>query len=261
MPMIYLRILTTGMMNKKPNIHIVATSVTGQYHRAKNLPCQDCYAHVCRRGRLVAVVSDGAGSAKYGKIGAKTVCNTLCDILVSCSFKNIQQKITEALEISRQKLIYHRFNKTKSENGLIDFAATVVGTVYTKKGGIFFHIGDGAAIALNDSHPHTVVSRPENGLFSCETYFFTMDDWKDSLRFTPFEKAKSLILMTDGVTGFAFTKGFDNIENGFIEPINRFLQNETNHRKAVRALNNTLGTPRACQLNPDDKTFLWVGLK
>ena len=249
------------MTNKKQNMHIVATSVTGQYHRAKNLPCQDCYAHVCRRGRLVAVVSDGAGSAKYGKLGAKTVCNTLCDILISCPFKDIRQKIINALEVSRQKLIYHRLNKSKSENGLIDFAATVVGVVYTKKGGLFFHIGDGAAIALNDSPPHTVVSRPENGMFSCETYFFTMDDWKDSLRFTPFSEAKSLILMTDGVTGFAFTKGYDCIENGFVEPINRFLHGETNRCKAVRALNNTLGTPRASRLNPDDKTLLWAGLK
>ena len=249
------------MTNKKQNMHIVATSVTGPYHRAKNLPCQDFYAHACRGDRLVAVVSDGAGSARYGKIGAKTVCDTLCDILISGSLHNVRQKVIDALEAARQKLIYHRFNKSKSENGLIDFAATVVGTVYTKKGGLFFHIGDGAAIALNDSHPHIIVSRPENGLFSCETYFFTMDDWKDSLRFTPFDKANSLMLMTDGVTSFAFTKGFDNIENGFVEPINRFLHSESNRRKAVRALNNTLDAPRACHLNPDDKTLLWVGLR
>ena len=63
------------------------------------------------------------------------------------------------------------------------------------------------------------------------------------------------------VTGFAFTKDYDCLENRFIEPINRFLRAEPNRRKAVRALNNTLGTPRACQLNPDDKTLLWVGLK
>ena len=249
------------MTNRKQNIHIVAASVTGTYHRAKNLPCQDFHAHACRGNKLVAVVSDGAGSAKYGKIGAKTVCSTLCDILISCPMDDIRQKIIDALEIARQKLTYHRFNKTKSENGLVDFAATVVGAVYAGGRGIFFHIGDGAAVALGDTAQSTVVSRPENGLFSCETYFFNMDDWKDSLRFTSFEKAQSLMLMTDGVTGFAFTKDYDCLENRFIEPINRFLRAEPNRRKAVRALNNTLDTPRACQLNPDDKTLLWAGLK
>ncbi len=249
------------MTNKKTNAYIVAASITGPYHKAKNLPCQDFYAHANRSGRVVAVISDGAGSAKYGKIGAKTVCSTLCDILISCPLNDIRQKIIDALEVARQKLIYHRFNKSKNENGLVDFAATVVGTVYIKNRGIFFHIGDGAAIALGDSLQTVWVSRPENGLFSCETYFFTMDDWKDSLRFTPFEEAQSLMLMTDGVTGFAFTKGYECLKNGFVEPINSFLHDEKNHRKAVRALNNTLEAPRACQLNPDDKTLLWIGLK
>ena len=87
-----------------------------------------------------------------------------------------------------------------------------------------------------------------------------MDDWKDSLRFTPFEKAQSIMLMTDGVTGFAFKKNFDGLECGFIEPINHFLRGESSKKRAVRALNNTLSAPKANRLNPDDKTLLWVGL-
>ena len=248
------------MKNKRPNIQVVATSVTGTYHTAKNMPCQDCFCHARKGNKVVAVVSDGAGSAKFGKIGAKVVCETLCDILISCSFADINRKIMHALEAARQKLIYHRFNKSKDENGLIDFAATVVGAVYMRGRGVFFHIGDGAAVALLQAPFRAVVSEPENGMFSCETYFYTMDDWKDSLRFTPFEKAQSIMLMTDGVTGFAFKKNFDGLECGFIEPINQFLMSESSKSKAVRALNNTVSAHRANQINPDDKTLLWVGL-
>lgn len=248
------------MKNKRPNIQIVATSVTGMYHRSKNMPCQDCFCHACKGNKLVAVVSDGAGSAKYGKIGAKIVCETLCDILISCSFSDINNKIMQALEVARQKLLYHRFNKNKSEGELINFAATVVGAVYMHGRGVFFHIGDGAALAIKEAPCHAVVSEPENGVFSCETYFYTMDDWKDSLRFTPFEKARSIMLMTDGVTGFAFKKNFDGLECSFIDPINSFLRKETSKQRAVRALNNTLSAHKANRLNPDDKTLLWVGL-
>ena len=88
-----------------------------------------------------------------------------------------------------------------------------------------------------------------------------MDDWKDSLRFTTFEKAESLMLMTDGVTSFAFKNNYEELENGFVYPINNFLWQEKSKTKAVKALNNTLSTPKASKLNPDDKTFLWAKLK
>lgn len=252
----------TGTKNKKKRPKIVAVSVAGPYHRTQNLPCQDCFRHVCRGNKLVAVVSDGAGSARFGKIGAGIVCETLCDILAAAPFSNIRQKIIDALQIARQKLVLHRLNKNKNESGIIDFAATVVGVVYCQNKGVFFHIGDGAGIALpRKSGGKTIISRPENGTFACETYFYTMDDWQDSLRFTPFEKAGSLMLMTDGVTGFAFKNDYENAEDGFIEPINRYLRQEPDARRAARALNNTLNTPRACQLNADDKTLLWAGLQ
>lgn len=259
---LYWRTPATGMKNNPRQIAVIASSVTGLYHRAKNLPCQDYYKFNRRGKKIVAVVSDGAGSARYGKIGARIVCDTLCDILISAPLKDIRQKIIDAIDAARQKIIYHRYNKSKNEAGLIDFAATVVGMVFHKDKGIFFHIGDGAAIALpvDNTDNSVIISRPENGIFSCETYFYTMEDWKDCLRFTQFNKAESIMLMTDGVTGFAFKKDFAEIETNFIIPINRFLQ-ETNPAKALRALNNTLSTPQACRLNPDDKTFLWADLR
>jgi len=106
-----------------------------------------------------------------------------------------------------------------------------------------------------------VISEPENGIFSSETYFYTMDDWKDSLRFTPFSQADSLFLMTDGVTGFALKKNARSLEKGFIGPINVFLKKETNVKKAQKALKNTLETPKAKSLSGDDKTMMWIDLK
>ncbi len=127
--------------------------------------------------------------------------------------------------------------------------------------GFFFHIGDGAAIAFTAPDlSRYVASRPENGVFSCETYFYTMDDWEDTLRFTTFEQAYTLMLMSDGLTNFSFAPDFSRIEPNFLLPINNFLDGEKLKTKAVRALSNTLNTMRAQKLNPDDKTFLWVKL-
>ena len=121
------------MKNSHKHIQVIASSITGIYHKNNSLPCQDCHKFVASKNKLVAVVSDGAGSAKYGKIGAKIVCETLCDILNSSSFTDIKQKIIYAIEVARKKLVLHRFNKYKNENGIIDFAATVVGVFYYKK--------------------------------------------------------------------------------------------------------------------------------
>ena len=155
----------------------------------------------------------------------------------------------------------HRFNKNKNTDGLMDFSATLIGAVCHGTQGIFFHIGDGAGIALNTENcDHFVASKPENGAFSCETFFYTMDDWQESLRFTSFEGANTLFLMSDGLTNFAFSADFSKIEKGFLLPINNFLAQPMSKEKAVRALNNTLNTPLAKRLNSDDKTLLWARL-
>lgn len=252
------KIPVTGM---KIKIKTAAASVVGPLHANKNLPCQDFYK-ICSRGKnFVAVVSDGAGSAKYGKTGARIVCETLVDMLKNVAWADVRTAVASAIASARKKLTFHRLNKSKSEAGLNDFAATVVGMVYRGRQGCFFHIGDGAALAYHDEDIASfVASPPENGSFSCETFFYTQDCWAKNLRFTPLEKINTVFLMTDGVTNFSFSEDYRKIEKGFILPIDNFLKEEKNKQKAERALSNTLNTQQARKLNSDDKTLLWVKL-
>ena len=275
-------------MKKTPrNIRVIATKITGGLHLAKQKPCQDFYQYACSGNKLVAVVSDGAGSAKYGKIGAKIVCETLVNVLINTPLKNVEEAVAKAMQMARGKLVIHRLNKSKSEAEILNFSATVVGVAYHNNRGVFFHIGDGAGIAVHDSASlangadnlvrqndswtaifirnktnteRYTLSRPANGNFSCETYFYTMANWKECLRFTRIDKAEALFLMTDGVTNFALSDDMCRLKQGFIEPINSYLRKEPNKARALQALKNTLDTERARKLNSDDKTFLWAGL-
>ncbi len=251
-------------MKRKPkNIRVIATKLTGGLHTAKKLPCQDFYQYACSGNKLAAVVSDGAGSAKYGKIGAKMICEALVNTLINTPLKDVEPAVVRVIESVRERLLIHRLNKSKREEEILNFSATVVGVVCHKKNGVFFHIGDGAGIALHGAENYTdyTLSRPANGNFSCETYFYTMKNWTECLRFTKFEKASALFLMTDGVTNFALSDDFHRLKKGFIEPINRYLNDEPDRERALKALNNTLNAQKACRLNSDDKTFLWAGLQ
>ncbi|MCQ2741016.1 MAG: protein phosphatase 2C domain-containing protein [Alphaproteobacteria bacterium] len=244
------------MRNKPSSSKIIAASIAGKLHVNKNSPCQDHFQYAQGKN-LVAVVSDGAGSARYGKIGAKNLCSRLCDLLRNADFSKIEKEIADAVALVREGLTFHRLNKTKDEKGLVPFAATLVGVVCYQNSGLFFHIGDGAAIALKNKEEF-IASRPENGNFSCETFFFTQPCWKENLRFTKFKDAKNILLMSDGLTSFAFVPDFSDIEHKFIDPINSFLSSEPSLSKAKKALVNTLNAPKAQRLNPDDKTLVWI---
>ncbi len=248
-------------MSKNGHIHVLSASIRGSLHKSLGLPCQDYSCARSAKNKFIAVVSDGAGSAKYSKIGAKIICNTLCDLLIKSNLTTIKEDVAHAISIARKKLILHRYNQSKSPADLINFSATLVGVFYYKNKGVFFHIGDGAGIAFQkEKYENFVISEPENGAFSCETYFYTMDDWKDCLRFTNFENANRILLMTDGVTGFAFSNDFYKIRRNFLIPVIDYLENEPRKTYAEAALRNTLNNSRAQRINADDKTILWAKL-
>ena len=249
------------MKSKTRAIKVLSAVVRGPLHKVRNMPCQDYCRYSTRGDNFVAIISDGAGSAKYGRIGAKILCDTLIDLLPNVPFRNIKTSVINAVETAREKLQFHRLNSRNNKKGLMAFSATLIGVVYHKDKGIFFHIGDSAALAfVGSDFSHYVTSKPENGVFSCETYFYTMDDWRDCIRFTVFEKAHTIMMMSDGVTGFSFSSDYENIEPRFLMPIDRFLTKEPLKSRASRALYNTLSTPQAQKINPDDKTFLWAKL-
>ncbi|WP_158258330.1 protein phosphatase 2C domain-containing protein [Rhodopila globiformis] len=67
------------------------------------------------------------------------------------------------------------------------------------------------------------MSPPHNGEAANETFFVTMDDWQDTLRVTHFPPCRRVLLMSDGVTGFAALKATAGLEPAFMAPVDRCL--------------------------------------
>lgn len=139
-----------------------------------------------------------------------------------------------------------------------DFSSTLVGWVTEPTGGFFFHIGDGIAVARHalDVPTDCTVSKPQNGEYANETYFYTRDDWADYLRLLPFGPAVELIACSDGISGFVLDRTGNGIAPGFVDPVGRFLASRESEA-GTSALGELLNRDAVRKQNKDDKALVW----
>ena len=237
---------------------VYAASAIGKGHIDGGFPCQDAFGYAVGEGRLVAVVCDGAGSAEKSDIGAKVcadsvsafIANFASDLPANCE----QGVIEQAVEAARAVI-------EKNARDLVmpmrELACTLVGAVLNKEGGCLFHIGDGMAVVeLMDGA--TVLSLPENGEYSNETYFVTYEDWQAHLRVVPFSGAiRCLTLMSDGAMPFAINRARTGLCEPFMDPVKSYLTTvgESDGNDALQA---TLADERTWPITSDDKTILLI---
>ena len=247
---------------------IAGVSVAGFAHQADSSPCQDAHAvATLPGGYLVAVVSDGAGSAARSMEGSRQLCETviahlssrLGDIESTDEHFNeavAKQWIEEAIELVRCQ--FEQLAKSDGQS-IYDFHATLVGAVAGPAGGVFFHVGDGAGCATRSADfSSNVVSHPENGEYANETYFVTQDEWREHLRTLAFGPEYDLIaVMSDGVTPFALARGASGPSIAVFEPLSQFLTTHS-REEGERALVALLERDALRRVTGDDKTMLWA---
>lgn len=248
---------------------VVGVSATGFDHHVDGKPCQDAHAfEVTPSGWLVGAVSDGAGSAPRSEFGARTFCSGVVRYLVT-RLEGLEPSkrlrltdtdgrvwVEDAIDMLRTSL---RNLKENDSERLDQFHTTLLGVIAGPEGGIFFHVGDGACFAArSDDLSKSVVSEPENGQYSNETYFVTQENWREHLRLSLFGPEYDLIaLMTDGVTPFAMTQGVRGPFPGFFEPLSHYLESNS-REEGERAINTYFQDDRVRAITGDDKTLIWA---
>lgn len=251
--------------------HVAAASVAGTSHMARGEPCQD-HHHVEQTvgGALIAIASDGAGSAIHGGAGAALLCGHVADSLrrltnrpfaMPCSrrvLSGVARGVADGIRAARTEAM----ERSSTHGGTInDYHATLVGAVMLPRhGGISFHIGDGAALAMRADGTRWMLSEPVNGEFADTTYFFTDERWPMHLRLARIEPdLDTLFVMTDGVTDLGLTRSAQGPLPfmGFFQPIGAFLAGK-NRDRGEAALVETLAAPDICARTTDDKTLIWA---
>lgn len=244
----------------------LANSVRGTSHEKLALPCQD--AHQVSRlttsdgEALIAVVCDGAGSAKHAEVGAETVC---LSILQSASAALIEDPSGGALARSlvedwlkkAQEQIATKAAELSAEGR--DLACTMLGAAITSSRAILFQVGDGAIVRW-DGQRYRLVFQPDRGEYANNTYFVTEDRAKDRLQFAVVESAvDEVALLSDGLQMLAVDYAQQEAHSPFFASmfgaLRKALASEDVEALGVPFLQ-FLKSPRINDRTDDDKTLV-----
>jgi hypothetical protein len=244
--------------------------VRGPAHIATGQPCQDTFAIGLGEDWVVAVVSDGAGSADRARDGACIVSEEVCralseflndisrsDMLATDLYSRVEGILINGIERARQRCL----DEAAAGQKLRSFHATVLGTVVVNAGGVLFHLGDGGASAHRKtaSGLQTVCfSEPENGEYINETFFFTLDDWREHLRITKMSgPIDSVWLMSDGAYELMVPSRERQLREVTEREIDRLVFEEGGASKSD-VISAVLSSRPATARNDDDKTLVIV---
>ena len=238
---------------------VFGAAVTGKAHLDKDIPCQDAHAHAVVSGVLVAIVCDGAGSARLSEQGAQFVAAQTVQALAGRLEQgaSVQDLHDGALAGTLAQIRAALDDIARAANATLDdYACTVVGVVMGQDAGFFFHLGDGLGVAqLADGQE--LISLPANGEYANETYFLSGERWREQLRLLPIPQAvRGVVLMSDGCMPFAMSKNNAALYAPFMDAVQGYLRTVDSVELGNEALASTLADPRTHQITGDDKTLL-----
>lgn len=238
---------------------VVGASVIGKQHERAAGRCEDAWSSA-RRGfpggheALAVCLSDGAGSATNGWVGAQMVSRVLANWLVDNA-----EKVFCGVADDRKRVIASTLKRvlrraaTGSGAALKSYACTVVAALIATDGRwLTVHLGDGGIVG-SFGGTLRIVSAPRKGEFANETFFVTDNDAIESINIqsgqvsdsTPSPEA--FALFTDGVEALLVNRRTGEVSKAFGSLFDRVL-NDT-ESEATAALEYTL-THRFRELSP-----------
>lgn len=220
-------------------LNIIGARVRGKAHKHQGTNCDDWFEFKTSGQWTIVAVSDGAGSKKFSRIGAKASCKAaveyLAEKLQNYSIKEWDKKEDLLQSLTRdEKWVFSGEDIESVQNDLYqaiqeaykdveqaatqrklevnDLSATLLLAVHTtvqageKKYSLILscQIGDGMLAALSRENRLTLLGKPDSGEYGGQTEFLTSKNklHRANLVQKTFVFAgdlKALMVMTDGV--------------------------------------------------------------
>lgn len=246
---------------------LVRTSVIGSGHLAAGIELQDdCRAEVfssCKLDNddvLVAVVADGAGSAKLASIGSETTCQTFFAYVTEFLKDNRVCEFTRQHACDLLATILDRLNEEAAQRSCIikDFACTLVAAIATRGFAAFIQIGDGGIVAKTNASSG-IVFWPTEGSYANSTNFVTCDDAQENIQFFcgPVD-VEEIALISDGLQSICWEQAKRIPHMPFFEPLLARLRmvKDSETDALEEQLRLFLSSDRVNDRTDDDKTLV-----
>ena len=253
---------------------IVRASAIGSSHIVGGVPCQDfalhCLVESARGGHvLIAVISDGAGSAEQASVASSTACHALV--------AHVQKFIAgggSVYSLKRQqveqwvKQIAQQLEKDAHASGhhVRDYACTLLAAIVADDAAAFLQIGDGAIVTSHgEEDGWSWVFWPQHGEFANTTNFIVSENAVQVLEFdlAP-RRIEEIALFTDGIENLVLHHGNKAVHHPFFNALVKPIRSSTVYgydQDLSEKLAAYLGTPAFCERSDDDRTLLIASRK
>ena len=244
-----------------------AARCTGTSHFRENSPCQDavrCIAVGPDKETLVAIVSDGAGSALYGGSGSALVARAFSecarDHFKSSSQPPSDDDVWNWIDLIRDRLARAAAFRTADRR---QFAATLVAAIIAPNEAMFVHIGDGAAVC-RVGEDWNAPSWPSHGEYASTTYFVT-DEPAPQVKITRVNvRVDAVAVFSDGLERLALQFSTRTPHAPFFNNNFKLIwasQHQGLDVKLSEALASYLGSTAINERTDDDKSLILAARK
>jgi hypothetical protein len=245
---------------------LIAASSRGTSHARSGLPCQDAYGCEVIAGPggepvLVAVLSDGAGSAGRAEVASRLACRRMLDEIARLlgSFGALdafdRQAAVDCLDALRCDLLA----LAEEEGNLLrEYACTLLVAIVGPARAVFFQIGDGAIVAEAEGS-YRCIFWPAKGEYENTTFFVTDANAADRLEFEQHGGAlDALSMFSDGLERVALNVGERTVHAPFFRSMFAVLAATPQEAMDLlrERLENFLASPEMAARTDDDATLI-----
>src|SRR5262245_11369877 len=243
-------------------------SVTGTSHLVGNIPCQDasdCAVISSADGSqvLVAVVSDGAGSAVKADVGSYLTCSSFIEkskkfFVDGQNLLNLTEDFVLDWLRAVRKNIFADAERTSIDPS--DYACTFVAAVVGADEAAFLHLGDGAIVASrrNDLDNFHCISLPQQGEYVNTTHFITDDDALEKVALYYEAGIDEVAIFSDGIQHLVLEYETQMAHVPFFNSVFSWLRStqETGPDSLSNSLVTFLNSSKVNERTDDDKTLI-----
>jgi serine/threonine protein phosphatase PrpC len=247
---------------------VVAASVCGTSHLKNKQLCQDAHHWLLLSDNVLALaVADGAGSASWGKVGAMVAVETAIDNISQKKVNRrslvsdavIQSLLIEAILAAKLAV---EAEAVACEKQPSDLASTLILAIASPEVVGVVQVGDGVAVAKDESGNLTALTVPEHGEFINETTFLTSPLAVETAQVRLWRQSiVNVGVLTDGLQMLAMNMAVGVPHKPFFLPLFDFVASTEDKTVAKEQLVKFLRSEKITQRTDDDLTLIIAALR